>query len=313
VITGKFKLYQQDKLLGSYSNIITTQGKRGILRYLAGIDSAYASAIGVGSLSNLPAAPAASDTHLGFEFSRAAIGVRAVDYTNQDVIFKATMPAGFAGKIYELGIFSHLEDHLGGMFKSRVICTFDSSEGWTSGGTIAYDAVNNRVSFDSILTDITTGSGTQTYTLGSYYSDLSGYSNADSFGLTFITYYDYVSAITLTFTSITGTTFAATFTPATHTAGSNIPQAQLVKINKSAFTNASLDWSNITSIQVAVAAKASASVTNRAKVALDGLRLYDNDSINSQYALVSRATVVTPIVKATNIPMDIEYRMRFAL
>jgi hypothetical protein len=313
MITGRYTIIVDNQVVAEADNVITTEGKNSILRYLAGIDQSWAAAIGIGSLSNLPNSPSAADLSLGFEFGRGLVTVKTVDYTNQDVIMKATLPASLAGKVYELGLFTQLNNSEAGVFSNRLISAFTSAEGWTAAPlALAYDSTNNRVGQDSIIADITSASTSQTYTLLNYNNDFSGYSASDSFGLTFITYYNYVASITIRFTNSAGTVISAVFTPASHTAGSNIAQVQLVKVLKSAFTNATADWSEIVKVEAVVTSNSSASATNRAKVALDGLQVFDNDTINAKYAMVSRAAI-SPVTKQLNVPMDVEYRMRFTL
>jgi hypothetical protein len=47
-------------------------------------------------------------------------------------------------------------------------------------------------------------------------------------------------------------------------------------------------------------------------VTLDGLRAEDTDTINNEYALISRAIPGSPIIKDDTSPMDIEYTLGIA-
>ena len=312
MITGQYRILSNGIELARADNVITTLGKRSILRYLAGLDSSFAGAIGVGCSASIPNSPSVDDIHLGFEFARAPVTVTSVDYSNQDVIFKATLPTGQAGKVYEMGLFTYLDNKEAGAFSSKLLSSCGSSELWTATpSALAYDTTNYRVGPEALLADITTSSGTQTFT-SSVRFNLAGYSYTDEFGLAFVTYYNYIENIQVKFTNSSGTTMVGTFTPASHTAGTNVAQMQLVKLSKLSFTNSSSDWSEIVTLQILVTAKSSASATNRGKVAVDGLRVYDNDTISSQYSLVSRAAV-TPVTKVASTPLDLEYRLRFSL
>jgi hypothetical protein len=44
-------------------------------------------------------------------------------------------------------------------------------------------------------------------------------------------------------------------------------------------------------------------------VLLDGLRVNDDDSYNTQYGLISRSVLATPIIKKLGVEMDIEYKI----
>jgi uncharacterized membrane protein len=56
-------------------------------------------------------------------------------------------------------------------------------------------------------------------------------------------------------------------------------------------------WSNINKI----------TITSDADVVVDAIRFNNVDAIDTVYGMVSRAVLSTPIVKASNSVMDIEY------
>ena len=95
--------------------------------------------------------------------------------------------------------------------------------------------------------------------------------------------------------------------PADSTVGNKISlPAKLSSLFNSAFSSAgATDFSKITTIEVGAKAKSDGD-TN---VLLDGLRLNDEDRYNSQYGLISRSVLYTPIVKTLGVEMDIEYKI----
>lgn len=106
--------------------MITDIGAQSALRAVAGQRVGVAShiAVGVGAT-----AATAGDQRLEFETSRVEIESVAVDYINDYVIYKATLPQTFAGEIREVGL-------LDSPISPNIIVTdfsFDGTE-W-SGGT----------------------------------------------------------------------------------------------------------------------------------------------------------------------------------
>ena len=65
------------------------------------------------------------------------------------------------------------------------------------------------------------------------------------------------------------------------------------------------DNTSITRVSVGVKAKSLGSST----VLMDGLRINDEDSFRSDYGLISRSVLSSPITKSLGRQMDIEYRL----
>jgi len=85
-------------------------------------------------------------------------------------------------------------------------------------------------------------------------------------------------------------TFAITGTQTYGIVSRTIEQMQTAKVG-------SPNWSNINKI----------TITSTADVVVDAVRFNNVDSIDSVYGMVSRATLSSPITKASNSVMDIEY------
>jgi hypothetical protein len=93
----------------------------------------------------------------------------------------------------------------------------------------------------------------------------------------------------------------------------NVPVTDILHTTTSTYRVASIakslwvatgapSWSMITSIEVIAGRTSGAS-----NLYLDGIRIDDTDTINSDYSLVSRSVLTTPITKLTGSEMDIEY------
>jgi hypothetical protein len=292
---GIYRFYQNGELVGESENLITTEGKRLILRYLAGQAPDLGGAIGLGAGS---AAATLTDTRLTYEVDRAIVTLKNADYTNSVVIFKTTIPQEAVYKIYEACLWSTANNSLNPDYSSRVLTTFDLDvEPWTNA---TLDATVARTSLDSVRVDA--GSNATVSTRLQAALDLAGYSNNDVFLLAFNKVNANITDLTLAFENETGGAFKMTQSIAALPTGYNI-----LAFAKSGFAaTGSIAWSAITKFGVDVKAGATAGY-----VVLDGLRIEDTDSLNQDYVLVSRSVLGTPLTKTAIAPMDIEYALEF--
>jgi hypothetical protein len=103
--------------------MITTDGKTHIKRYLAGFVPSIAQSIafGIGETAENVA-----HTKLTFEVGRSDIVLTSYDFVNNKILYKAPVSEDFAGKIYEVALYSTPANTAAGEFGSRIITTFDS-------------------------------------------------------------------------------------------------------------------------------------------------------------------------------------------
>jgi hypothetical protein len=135
--------------------------------------------------------------------------------------------------------------------------------------------------------------------------DLAGYGVEDSISLAF-----YQSDLNLDYIYVrfysSPTSYKEIRFLATTSIGHKILSLKLSSLFNSTFSSAgATDFSKITIIEIGAKAK----VSGATNVLLDGLRLNDEDRYNSQYGLISRSILSTPIVKPLGIEMDIEYKV----
>ena len=89
------------------------------------------------------------------------------------------------------------------------------------------------------------------------------------------------------------------------TTGDKIKSLTLNNLYSSGYGLGSPDQTSIVKIGVGVKAKASGAST----VLFDGLRINDEDAFRTDYGLISRSVLTTPIVKTLGKQMVIEYRV----
>lgn len=319
---GFYRFTDDSGTVAEFENIITTDGKTLIAKYLAGLISSYAGAIAVGAGTT---AATSADKTLDYEFARVPISVRNVTGPMSEIYqvsFKGTLPEGLTGVITESAVISQTFNASSGSFGDKVLATFNSGEGWTtissSNMALSYifqgypvpatpstDAV--RIGPEAILLD---SSGTSTITIESpvVQGDFSGYSSSDIFALAYSS--NYISSgttATLRLYSDASSYYSAAFPLTTQT--DSVWAHRSSKILKSAFAaTGTPSWNNI--IKVALIVASNNASTN---VVLDAISVFDADYITTDYAMISRALAPAPVVKTAGKTMDVEYFLEFKL
>lgn len=293
---GVYRFYQQGKLIAEHKNLLTTEGKRLILRYLAGQSPNLGGAIGLGVSA---VAATVDDFKLGFEIDRIPVDLRNADYTNNIVIFKGTIQQDITFNVYEAGLWSSVANVLSGQFNSKLLTTFDTDvENWTN---VTVDTTANRTSESSVK--ISAGSSATTESRLETEMDLSGYSGNDTFLLAFSKTNNNIASIAMVFEdTVSGGSLTLTKTVSALPVGYNI-----LSFKKGDFiSSGTIAWNNITTLGFDVTATASAGF-----VILDGLRVEDVDTPNQDFVLVSHAILGSPLQKTNVAPMDVEYALEF--
>jgi hypothetical protein len=294
-MNGVYRFYQHGKLIATQKNLITTEGRRLILRYLSGTSPSLGGAIGLGVSAK---AATVSDVRLGFEVFRVPVTVRNSDYASGRVLFKGTIEQDAAFTMYESCLWSTF-DNTRANADSEILTNFDPEiEEWTNATT---DATQSRTSVDSIKVSATANATTSTRT--EVDMDLSGYSTEDIFRLAFHKADNNIASITLVFENVlAGGNFKLTKTVSSLPTGYNV-----LTFRKGDFVaTGAISWDGIDSMGLDVTAGGTAG-----SVILDGLRVEDTDTINQDHIMVSRTVLTTPLVKTDVAPMDVEYSLEF--
>jgi hypothetical protein len=290
--------------------MITKFGKRFITSYLAnGLNFNQKDiAIGIGSST-----PTENDTDLQFEFYRSGVSLGSTDIqtntstgqTTYSVVYKTTLPTDVEGIISEIGIFPTASAQ-NTDYSSRYISSFEDISLWAdSSGNQPTKVSAPTPKIGSSYFSVSALSGqSKSYMLNTIF-DISGYGVNDSISIAF-----YQSDLNLDYVYVRFYSSSINYKEirfaADTTIGNKILTSNLSSLFNSTFTSSgSTDFSSITIIEVGVKAKSSGS-TN---VLLDGLRLNDDDRYNTQYGLISRSILTTPITKVLGVEMDIEYKI----
>jgi hypothetical protein len=282
--------------------MITDEGKLHIKRYMAEYVPSIARSMvfGIGS-----AAASASDTALQLEIDSSIINLTNYDFINNQIVYKAEIPETYEGKIYEVGVYSLDSNPTAATYASRLISTFDSAtEDWQDNSNVLanFASTSTRVGADS-LSFTPAASGSTTYNLFEVDLDLSGYSSADKFVLAYNVANANTSQITLRFYTDTGNYYSTSL-------GAQTAGYKIVTVTKGAFTvTGAPSWETITRIQIVVTSGAGGA----SDVEFDAIRINDADTPITDYVLVSRKVLDTPITKVAGQAQDMEFRINLTV
>jgi len=291
---GTYRFIQDGKVIAESSNLITTAGKKALLDYAARYTKQLVGSLVVGIGST---AAAVGDKKLNFEVARSTVDTSTVDYPNNAVIFKAQIPQEVAVTVYEVG--AHTQEATQGEDSgSKMILDFNALYDTWSAGT--YVSTNSRLG--SALQMTSPVSTATTYTLSNLVLDLSPYSGGDTFVLAYRANNAFVASVSFRFVTSAGNYYATTI--ATPVSGAYT----FTSVLKSAFTATGVpDWANITQIDIVVTSTAG----GIGSIDFDGVRLDDIDANREESVLFSRSVLGAPIVKTTDLALDIEYAITF--
>ena len=291
VAKGTYSIFIDGQFICKSNNIITSQGKNSILRFMAGVSNSFAGAIGAGISDTTPGV---DDTELGYEILREPISIRSVDYTSNDILFKAEFPTGTRMVIYEIGLYPDSDGA-----RSRILFHFDDSEDWSN--VTDRNLSDIRIGSSGISANALSG-GSQTYTLANSALDFVDMLPPDLFSLAIVSPDNNCESITVTFTDYTGNTTDGVFTPIADTA------YQIIEVQKQNFSVQTVSWERITQIDIVVQAVGGEDTL----IVLDGLRTVDS-SVMSGSEIVSKTTLGDPVVKEAEQTLDIQYSLGIPL
>ncbi len=308
-LVGEYTIYEDGQEVCRNKNLITKFGKRYITQYLAGQSNTNLRdiAIGIGST-----AATVNDTQLGFEFYRSPVSVSSIDIQTSSstglstygVIYKTTIPVDVVGVINELGIFPSVSLSSTD-YASNSISTFENNQSWT----------DSSGAYPSVLTTPTPRIGTYYLSMGAtassskeYFNnfniDVSGYSALDSLTIAYRQSDLNLDYVFIRMYDSNNNYYEIRYAGDVST-GDKIKSLTLNNLYSSGYGSGSPDQTSIVKIGVGVKAKSTGSTT----VLFDGLRINDEDAFRTDYGLISRSVLSTPIVKTLGKQMVIEYRI----
>jgi hypothetical protein len=318
-LVGEYVFYEDDKEIYRSKNLLTKFGKRFLTQFLAGQSNTNEKdiAIGIGggsTESDIAAgrtAASINDTQLRFEFYRSPVSMNSIDIqTSQTtglstygVVHKTTIPVDIAGVISEVGIFPGISLSSTD-YASNSISTFEDNQSWVDSEGEYPDVVTTPTPrIGTYYLPITSALGSKEY-FNNFNIDISGYSALDSLTIAYRQ-----SDLNLDYVFVrmydSNDNYYEIRYAGDLSIGDKIKSLTLNNLYSSGYGSGSPDQSSIVKIGVGVKAKSSGATT----VLFDGLRINDEDAFRTDYGLISRSVLSSPIVKTLGKQMIIEYRI----
>jgi len=318
-VRGFYRFSSDGDILAESENVITTDGKLVIARFLASMVDSYAGAIAVGVSDS---AATASDSRLTYEVARTPIITRGVSGPSVDdifqVSFKGSLPSVMEGYISESAIISQVFNSSSGVYGDRLISKFLSGDGWgvvsSSAMSLTYEALGYGGTANAIRVG---GEGMRVYSTSNgssievsntnVFGDFSGYSAGDRFGVVYsVANPSSNVTIEIRLYSDAGSYFTAS-KPVANATGASYTYNYL-EIEKGSFAKVGDPlWGNIMKVSIII------STPSQADVILDAISMFDSDYINPNYAMISKSVLATPVLKTAGKSMDVEYFLEFKL
>lgn len=299
---GTYVFKQNGIEIGRSSNLITNNGRKMLMQYLAGSRVDWSADISIGALSTTPTA---TDTQLNFETGRYPVILKsyiAANATTGDpdlIVIRGTIPENIYANIYEIGTYATTNKNSPSSNKNNLILTdmSDISSWTTPAGSISTNiftpqgAASPRVGQYSV-----TISNSTLYQNTGLAIPFSNYSSIDS--LQILVYNTVAGNASITLTDVSGSTQTINFTLTNNTGYSILS----TNFDTSIGTGTDKAISNFNYISsIAIRTDSTAALT------LDAIKTSSAAEISIEESIVSKSVLTTPIAKLYNVPLDIEY------
>jgi len=320
-VVGEYVFYEDGKEIYRSKNLLTKFGKRFLTQYLAGQSNTNSKDIAIGIGGGSAAADIAAgrtaasvnDTQLRFEFYRSPVSLNSIDIqtspvtgvSTYGVIHKTTIPVDVVGVVNEIGIFPGVSLSSSD-YASNSISTFEDNQSWkdSSGASPSVLTTPTPKIGTYYLSVNASASGLKEY-LNNFNIDISGYSALDSLTLAYRQVDLNLDYVFIRMYDSNNNYYEIRYAGDAATTGDKIKSLTLNNLYSSGYGVGLPDQTSIVKIGVGVKAKSSGATA----VLFDGLRINDEDAFRTDYGLISRSVLTTPIVKTLGKQMVIEYRI----
>jgi len=321
MFTGIYKIYLDGEYVGEHRNSITRAGRSIILKSLMGLVPTVGGEIHIGidgtANGTVDANGLIPDNILGFDVASSPVRLSYLDNAgNFDaMIFKASFGTAATGgesyKIYELGLFPSSGSQNEGSIKDTALFSGSTTDLWKEGDVTLVPS--NTATAPGTSCYITSALTTYSFRVGDSAlfikaSDVLNMADSSKLSAYNLNLFSSVDTLSIAYSKLTGNTptitmkfettasdyflgtFAITGSQTYGIASRTVQQMQDAKVG-------SPNWSNINKI----------TITSSSDVVVDAIRFNNIDALDTVYGMVSRATLSSPIEKASNSVMDIEY------
>lgn len=306
---GVYRFYLGEELIHEERNALTLTGRSIVIKSLLGIVPSFANSIayGIGTSANILSASSKliTNTSLNFEAGRAKVVGRSLSIENNNdlLVYSATTNDPFQLEIREVGLYPSSVGNASLGMDGSLIFDFDKVDAFNKVGTASGSQLisTNNARIGSQLYSIPQTNGNNNYiqysaTDGTL-SYINSYTSQDTFRLAGLDSNTSSAYVNFRFYSDTLNYYDMAFTTPT-ASGYFISEFQ----KGSASITGNPSWENITFVRMWQ--------NNAQNILLDGLRIdLGNYVIDSNYGMISRAVLASPIRKPSSIPLTIEYSL----
>lgn len=309
ILTGVYRIYDGDTLVSEQKNALTSLGRSMAIRSLLGYEQGIANTISIGISASPNVLNSAStliqNTTMGFEIGRSPIEVASTEISGDQtvLVFHGILEDANDYSIYEVGLINSKNINESMSVDGSVIFNFDQVEIFTKYGTSSYvslvDTSSARIGTQMLV--MNQGNGTTNYIERRYDIEslgiLSEYSSDDTFRLAMYNTQNTGASINFRFYNDSTNYYTLTMV-SSPTSGYQVIQST----KGSAVQIGTPNWNNISSI----------SIWNSSAhdIYLDALKIDSGDYIiETNYGLVSRAVLPTPVVKNSTVPLTVQYSL----
>ena len=297
---GTYVFKQNDIEIGRSSNLITSNGRKMILQFLAGARQDWAVDMAIGAMPT--PTPSISDTQLNFETSRYPVTLKTfisanTIASNPDLILvRATLPIDLSANIYEIGLYAVGNSLYSTSTRNNIVLTnFSDLTNWNSTGTVIFNSyVAQGYSSPRIGSYSVSFLPSSTYRNSNLSIGFSHYTPNDS--LQILAFNTTAGTINVTITDVSGISQTIPFTTTSNSGYSVISSAFDQSVSS---TNSIVNFTNVTSISIATSSGTYATI--------DSIKVSSANEISVEESLVSKSVLSSPIPKNPNVALDVEY------
>jgi hypothetical protein len=300
---GTYIYKENGKEIGRSYNIITTNGRKVLLQYLAGVKSTWAANLAIGAI---PGTPTADDLELNFETGRYPITLRtyqaATDSTPDLIVVRATLPSTLYANIYEVGVYP--TDTTSGLniVDNKIFTDFSDLSNWvTSDGYTEIAGFMPQAEQSPRIGNYAVSLGPNTTFYNSSVAfDIDLYNSIDL--LQILAHNTLQGNLAVTMIDAAG--YQAVFNYSL----SDNPDYQILSASfPTTIKDPSGNIINISSEFLKTIKTIQFVTDSTCSVTLDCLKASANEQIGTSDYLISKSSLSTPIAKTYGVPLDIEY------
>lgn len=308
-IIGTYRIYDGDRLLLEQKNALTSVGRSIAIKSLLGYDSGLADIIvlGIGNSKNSLNSASTLITNNVLDFEVARVPILSTNSELSDdltmLVFYGTIEDSDQYSIYEIGLSRSKTIDQTVSVDGSVLMNFDQVDMMTKYGTASYvslqDSSSARIGTQMLL--MNQGNGTTNYIEKKFDNNslisIVQYSSDDIFKLAMYNTTTSVASVNFRFYTDSSNYYTLTIV------SSSAIGYQIASATKgSAVKTGTPDWNDISSVTIWN--------SSSQDIYIDALKI-DMGSyvIDTNYGLVSRAPLSTPITKTPSVPLTVQYTL----